>query len=198
MCDPYVAEFFFGGRTIVVEGDTEYTAFRYLISTDPSKYKDINIVRARGKACIKSLCKILNQFETNYAVLHDADRKMVVVKKTGKTKTNAMWTENGNILGVIADARNVGKVRLVASVPNFEEAFFGREVSHEKPYAAWSRLRSDSAASTIVTTLLNALIDPAEKLPAGALEWSDVDDLGAAVDAFDHKIASAPVEIPSG
>lgn len=30
VCDPYVHEFFFGGRIVVVEGDTEYTAFSQL------------------------------------------------------------------------------------------------------------------------------------------------------------------------
>src|SRR5690606_32250223 len=32
ICDPYVAEFLFGGKVIIVEGDTEYTAFNYIRS----------------------------------------------------------------------------------------------------------------------------------------------------------------------
>jgi putative ATP-dependent endonuclease of OLD family len=49
LCDPYVAEFFFGGKTVLVEGDTEYTAFRHVISCDPQKYRHVHVVRSRGK-----------------------------------------------------------------------------------------------------------------------------------------------------
>ena len=54
MCDPYVAEFFFGGKVIVVEGDTEYTAFNYVKRRKHDEYKNIHIIRARGKATIVS------------------------------------------------------------------------------------------------------------------------------------------------
>lgn len=185
LCDPHVAEFFFGGRTIIVEGDTEYTAFRYVVSTDATKYKGVHVVRARGKACIKSLCKVLDQFEKNYAVLHDADREMITVKKTGKQKTNGMWTENKSLLDAVDASRKAGRVRLVASIPNFEEAFFGRESDEEKPYAAWTSLRSDSKALATVAALLDGLIDSTRPLPNGAVEWTDMDAIAKAVAAFD-------------
>lgn len=79
--DPYVAEFFFGGRSIVVEGDTEYTAFKYVISRNPDRYKNVHIIRARGKATIVSLCKILNHFGSGYSVLHDSDFPLTVFGK---------------------------------------------------------------------------------------------------------------------
>ena len=47
LCDPYVAEFFFSKNIIIVEGDTEYTAFQEIMRTDREKYKDIHIIRAR-------------------------------------------------------------------------------------------------------------------------------------------------------
>ena len=40
---------------------------------NPDRYKDVHIVRARGKATICSLSKILNQFGAPYAILHDSD-----------------------------------------------------------------------------------------------------------------------------
>jgi len=67
-------------RAILVEGDTEYTAFRHVISCLPTKYRDVHVVRARGKACLVSLCKILNQFDKGYGILHDADRKEIIDK----------------------------------------------------------------------------------------------------------------------
>jgi putative ATP-dependent endonuclease of OLD family len=47
LCDPHVAEFFFGGRTIVVEGDTEYTAFSYVREQRPDKFK-VTLPRTDG------------------------------------------------------------------------------------------------------------------------------------------------------
>lgn len=186
LCDPHVAEFFFGGQTIIVEGDTEFTAFRYVISTNPGKYRGIHIVRARGKACIKSLCKILNQFEKPYAVLHDSDREKITIKKTGHERVNPMWTENATILAAVNEGRTTGKgIQLVASIPNFEEAFFGKEAENEKPYTALTRLRTDVAACSVVESLLDALLDAKKTLPDGALTWSDIGELSKAVSAFD-------------
>jgi putative ATP-dependent endonuclease of OLD family len=136
LCDPYVAEFFFGGRTVIVEGDTEYTAFNHVIGENPTAYKGVHVVRARGKACVSSLCKILNQFGTGYSVLHDSDRETVTSKRTGKKRANPAWTENGKLLSVTEPGRTAGTIRLVASVPNLEEAFFGEAADGEKPYAA--------------------------------------------------------------
>src|SRR5665213_388290 len=161
LCDPYVAEFFFGGRTIVVEGDTEYTAFKHVIAQNPATYKGVHVVRARGKACISSICKILNQFETRYAVLHDADREKSTNTKTGVERANSAWTENTKLLVVTADGRASGRVRLVASVPNLEEAFFGEEADGEKPYSALSHLKKDGKAFQGIASLLDALLDVA-------------------------------------
>jgi putative ATP-dependent endonuclease of OLD family len=185
MCDPHVTEFFFGGRTILVEGDTEYTAFRYVVASNPAKYKGVHVVRGRGKACIKALCKILNQFKKDYAVLHDSDREKIKYKKKPGEMTNPMWTENQSILDATADGRANGKVLLVASVPNFEEAFFGKEADEEKPYTALTRLRTDATALERISALLDSLLDPQKALPNGAIAWSQLVDLAAAVVKFD-------------
>jgi putative ATP-dependent endonuclease of OLD family len=185
LCDPYVAEFFFGGRTIVVEGDTEYTAFKHVMAQKPAAYKGIHVVRARGKACISSVCKILNQFGTGYAVLHDADREKSKNEKTGVERANPAWTENAKLLVVTEAGRASGKVRLVASVPNLEEAFFGREADGEKPYSALSHLKRDGKAFQDIASLLDALSDPAQTVPCGAIEWANIEELAQAVRAFD-------------
>lgn len=93
LCDPYVAEFFFGGKTIIVEGDTEYAAFMHITGLSPKKYEGVHVVRARGKATIVSLCKILNQFAAPYSVLHDSDRP--TYQKDGKDHANPAWAHNG-------------------------------------------------------------------------------------------------------
>lgn len=180
LCDPYVAEFFFGGRTIVVEGDTEFTAFQYVIQKDCETFKDIHVVRARGKATIRSLCKILNQFGKPYAVLHDSDRPEATRK--GKQIANPAWTMNERIRETITDELQAGTVKLIASVPNFEEAYFGEEVLADKPLTAWERVKTDQAVYEKVFMLLKALSGQSDDLPDGALAWSSLDELKNAVD----------------
>lgn len=178
LCDPYVAEFFFGGRTIIVEGDTEYTAFRYAIAKRPADFRNVHVVRARGKFLVASLCKILNQFGKRYAVLHDAD-----TPKTAKGNGNPAWTANSRILDATADGRAAGNVRLVASLPDFERAFFGEEAGEEKPYEALRRVREDEAALGVLSSLLEALIDFEKPVPSGAVQWSDLGSLEVAVNS---------------
>jgi putative ATP-dependent endonuclease of OLD family len=184
--DPYVAEFFFGGRVVVVEGDTEHSAFKYVASLYPNEFKDVHVVRARGKATVASLAKILNHFGAPYAILHDSDREML--KKKGadgqsKDAKNPAWTTNQNILDVVSAAPVPGRIRLVASLPNFEEAYFNQAATGEKPYSAIKNLKADEAKLATVKTLLTALVDHSKALPAGALVWADLAALKAAVPA---------------
>ncbi|HTF03014.1 MAG TPA: AAA family ATPase [Bacteroidia bacterium] len=176
ICDPYVAEFFFGGKVIVVEGDTEYTAFNYIKKQKPEEYKDVNIIRARGKATIVSLIKILNHFGSDYAVLHDCDMPRLTTKK-GKEMANPAWGNNTNILGAM-NAKPVGNAtRLLASLPNFEEAYFGETAGDEKPYNALKTLENDEGKFNVVETLLKALINFAAPPPINCTEWGTIEDL---------------------
>ncbi len=173
LCDPYVAEFFFGGRTILVEGDTEYTAFMHVIGLSPQKYEGVHIVRARGKATIVSLCKIMNQFGAPYAVLHDSDRP--TYQKDGKDHPNPAWAHNESIRLELGKAS--AQTRLIASVPNFEGAYLGEEVKADKPYNVLSNLKADSMIAVIITQLLDALIDFQKPVPQGAVPWTSIDEL---------------------
>lgn len=176
MCDPYVAEFFFGGKVIIVEGDTEYTAFNYIKIKKPLEYKDVHIIRARGKATIVSLIKVLNHFGSNYSVLHDSDRPRITTKK-GVEMANPAWGNNPNILNAIKAKSAETNTRLLASLPNFEEAYFGEIADQEKPYNALKTLETDDGKFNIVETLLKALIDYNSPLPINCAEWTTIDDL---------------------
>jgi putative ATP-dependent endonuclease of OLD family len=178
ICDPFVAEFFFGGRTVVVEGDTEYAAFGYLIAADPKRYKNIHIVRARGKYPIVSLCKILNQFGSSYSVLHDSDEPTYWNQKTRKHENNTAWPANEAILEAVKLAPQHTKIRLVAALTNFEQAFLGgASKDREKPYFAVQRLMKEESARAAVCALLDALVDHSKPLPAGAMDWAALGDL---------------------
>lgn len=178
LCDLYVAEFFFGGKAILVEGDTEPTAFMHTMVAFPKKYEGVHVVRARGKATIVSLCKILNQFGAPYAVLHDSDRP--TYQKDGKDHANPAWAHNDSIRNEMAKAST--RTRLVASVPNFEVAYLGEEVKKDKPYNVLSSLKAGSTILATVSQFLNALIDFTNPLPPGAVEWESIDALKQAVD----------------
>lgn len=185
ICDPYVTEFFFGGHSIIVEGDTEYTAFKYVINQHPDKFKNVHIIRARGKDTIVSLIKILNHFGSTYSVLHDSDRPYTKKKKVnGEFKKNKSWSTNQKIIDAVNMHVFPSKVRLLASIPNFEEAYFGEEVKGEKPYNALMTIKEDEEAFQRIHDLLEALIDHEFPLPLGCLQWKEVVQLQDAVDIF--------------
>ena len=176
-CDPYVSEFFFGGRTVLVEGDTEYSAFRRIMSGSPDEFGDLHVVRARGKATLVALMKILNQFAAEYAVLHDSDKPRIEGRRGGAERGNPAWTLNKRILDEAKNAPEPHRVRLVASVPNFELALFGEETQYDKPYAAVSRMSSDNETYVRIRGLLRALVDHKQELPEGMIAWSDIKEL---------------------
>lgn len=173
ICDPYVAEFFFGGRVIIVEGDTEYTAFNYIRREKAEKYNNVHIIRARGKATIVSLVKILNHFGTAYSVLHDSDMPRI---KDG-SRANPAWTNNQRILDSLSLRPEGLNVRLIASIPNFEGAYFGEEITGDKPYNALATLTNNPDKFRIVEQLLDSLVDHALPHPDSSLEWSQLEQL---------------------
>ncbi len=176
--DPYVAEFFFGGRSIIVEGDTEYSAFQFVIDKERQEFGDVHVIRARGKFIIPSLMKILNHFGAGYAVLHDSDKPALT-----NGNANPAWAGNEAIISTAKVASDPGKVRVVASLPNFEEAFLGTSSTTEKPYKAISQLQKDDTSYKNVKALLAGLLDQTQPLPTGAIAWSDITALSAALPA---------------
>lgn len=170
--DPYVGEFFFGGKVIVVEGDTEYTAFKYIIDQEPENYKDIHIIKARGKAIIVSLIKILNHFGSNYSVLHDCDSP--TDKNGNKSGT---WTLNEKIKNESKNIEAGFATRILASVPNFEEAYLGKEITSEKPYNCYLNIESEPDFRAKIKQLLDALIDYTQDPPENCVEYDTLANL---------------------
>ena len=183
LCDPHVAEFFFGGKVIVVEGDTEYTAFNYIKRQKPDLYNNINIIRARGKATIVSLIKVLNHFGSDYSVLHDCDKPRITTK-SGKEMANPAWGNNPNILNAINSKPEGTSTRLLASLPNFEEAYFGEVAEEEKPYNALKKLEENDELFDVVETLLKALINFESKTPINCTEWKSIEELEKSIQAI--------------
>jgi len=173
VCDPYVHEFFFGGKQIIVEGDTEYTAFSMLKEIHPELYGDIQIIRARGKGIIPSIAKVLLQFSQKFYILHDRDEEL-----TASGKKNPAWGMNRTIAGLLELENAEGRVNLVACNTCFETAIFEEEARDEKPYNALSKIRSDEKIKARVKALLDYLIESeGALLPNGCIHWTAIDDL---------------------
>jgi len=172
ICDPYVHEFFFGGRIIVVEGDTEYTAFSWLKNKYSDEYSDVHIIRARGKTIVPSIIKILNQFTCDFAVLHDTDTPVIT-----KGTKNPAWTINQSILEEIEKNSNPLLVRLIACRTNFEVALFGESVSSDKPYNAIVRLKEDASLNVKVKQLLDSLLNEDIQPPRNCIRWNNIKQL---------------------
>lgn len=171
ICDPYVHEFFFGGSQVIVEGDTEYTAFSMIKEMYPEQYKDVQIIRARGKGIIPSVAKVLKQFSKSFFILHDTDEKT-----TSKGDRNPAWGMNNTIAKLLDEE---GKVNLVACKTCFETALFGQEVKAEKPYNALMRIRNDIASRDKVKSLLDYLIGvDGAVLPENCIHWKKIEELG--------------------
>lgn len=153
--DPSFSEVFFGSYPILVEGDTEHAAFlSSIIERQHDLIDRVTVIRARGKAILAPLVKVLAHFKMNFGIVHDADAPY----KKNRT-ANGMWTENEKIRASIVAARASGSiVRHRVSIPDFERFLGGEEESKDKPLNAYIRVSSDDALAGRVQELLTELL----------------------------------------
>lgn len=156
--DVNVAEVFFGGKVLIVEGDTEFAAFHEAMYSDEAKYPADQrplIVRARGKATIAILVKMLAHFKINFSVLHDIDPPRT--KDGGKA--SAAYSVNRKISNAITAAREQG-VQVIhrCSCPNFEQHHGMDLPSKDKPYESWKAVRDDANVRSSVLKVLDTLL----------------------------------------
>lgn len=153
--DPSFAEIFFGSYPVLVEGDTEHAAFMAaVIKKQHELLNSVTVIRARGKAILAPLVKVMEHFKIDFGIVHDCDPPF---KKNGDN--NGMWTENKKIRDAIVKARTSGvTVRHRVSVPDFERFLGGEEESKDKPLTAYRRITNEAALSEIVQKLLGELL----------------------------------------
>lgn len=171
--DPYFAEFLFGGRTIIVEGDTEYSAFREIIESDREHFRDVHVLRARGKFIIPIIARIMNQFGGRYSVLHDTDQPT-----TSQGRANGAWAANEQIRLEIEKAPDPTRVRLAASLIDFEHAIFGEAATSDKPFYTVEKIRNSPKHKAIVKKVLEFLLfERNDTAPAKVITWNNIDQL---------------------
>ncbi|MGE8556996.1 MAG: ATP-dependent nuclease [Acinetobacter sp.] len=190
--DSHISHAFFGGKILVVEGDTEYAAFNHIRQTESDKgnqiYDDLNIIRARGKVTVASMMKVLNHFKNKYYVLHDSDTPKCQSRKLNKQHsnknnkvydivdiTNPAWTNNNKIKEQMGE-----NCKVVSSLINFEHAYFSEIISTNKPEHCIEKIKSESEKYDLIKQLLDSILDFNEAtLPEGAVQWNDISELEA-------------------
>ena len=186
--DPSFSEIFFGSYPILVEGDTEHAAFMAsILEKNHPLIDQVTVIRARGKAILLPLVKVMKHFQISFGIVHDSDPPY---RKDGQK--NGMWTENNKIRDALQDARRSGlRVKHRVSVPDFERFLGGEEESKDKPLNTYLRVLQDDHVSTKISALLTALVesDQHEPFEAGALTnidylaWLKIQVLGWAEQA---------------
>lgn len=172
LMDTGFSEIFFGSFPVLVEGDTEDAAFvAAAVIPQHALAKQVSIIRARGKAILVPLIKMLRHFKANFGVIHDVDWPL---RKNGSN--NGMWTINSTIRNEIIECRDIGL--LVShrwSVPDYERFLGGDELGKDKPYEAFARVSDDEALKSKIVDMMQNIfdgksLDPAEYDTSGSFE----------------------------
>lgn len=160
--DPSFSEVFFGSYPILVEGDTEHAAFLSSILERQHELVDkVTVIRARGKAILTPLIKVMAHFKINFGIVHDCDPPF---KKNGDK--NGMWTENEKIRTAILKARDAGIIiRHRISIPDFERLLGGEEESKDKPLNTYLNISKDEALAGQIQYLLADLMSSTQHEP---------------------------------
>ncbi|MFI8622556.1 ATP-dependent nuclease [Marinomonas sp. NPDC078689] len=189
---PDALEFFFGGKVLLVEGDTEFSAFSKIIYDDKNEhhensiFNELLVLRCNGKVQVSMFMKILNHFKKDYFVLHDIDTKQIIKNRKFKDEnrrnieTNPAWTNNAKI----ADQMSVYS-SVYASIINFEAAYFDECIHAGKPQNAIDKLRDEDIYRT-VKELLTAIVEDGQ-LPVGAIKWESLDQISEAFDSYSEE-----------
>ena len=155
--DNGIAEMFFGCQVVLVEGDTEHAVFQEVMAQRGDQYPDATrplVLRARGKAPIAILIKMLDHFKADFSVLHDVDPQWT---KDGASK-NPAFSVNGTIAEAVEKARARGRrVNYRVSCPGFEQAHGLSLPTKDKPYAAWKAVKDNPDALASVADLFGEL-----------------------------------------
>lgn len=160
--DPSFSEVFFGSYPVLVEGDTEHAAFMASILERQHVLMDqITVIRARGKAILVPLVKVMAHFKIDFGLVHDSDSPF-----NKKGHNNGMWTENEKIRNEVLKARAVGTtIRHRVSVPDFERFLEGEEESKDKPLNTYLTVTQNEELAQSVQRLLADLMSSEQHDP---------------------------------
>jgi len=164
--DSNVSEIFFGDKVVIVEGDTEFAAFHEIMNSNPEDYPVSQrplIIRARGKATITILVKILSHFKIDFSVLHDIDSPKI----SSGGKANSAYSINKTISDTVTEARKAGlNVTYRCSCPNFEIHHQMDLPSKDKPFRSWKAVQEQGNVRSSIESILKELISECNDIPS--------------------------------
>ncbi|EJL6880303.1 AAA family ATPase [Vibrio cholerae] len=207
MLNPDVMEFFFGGKVLLVEGDTEYSAFGKIIAdakaSGDNTFDDLFILRCRGKVQVSTFMKILNHFKKEYFVLHDIDTYEIVkyrkktegqgnVKLQANIERNPAWTNNEKILKEMSEYSKV-----YSSVINFEAAYFDEIISGGKPANSIEKLKEAEYYDRVKDLLTGIITNNTALLPHGCVMCNTIEQMKAHFDAYAMQNPGVIPKIPT-
>ena len=164
--DSNVSEIFFGDKVVIVEGDTEFAAFHEIMNSNSTDYPVSQrplIIRARGKATIAILIKILSHFKIDFSVLHDIDSP----KTSAGDRVNSAYSINKTISDTVTEARKAGlNVTYRCSCPNFEIHHQMELPSKDKPFRSWKAVQEQGNVRSSIETVLKELISVCNDIPS--------------------------------
>lgn len=185
-CDPYFNEFFFAKNNLLVEGETEYTVTKSVLSESGTGV-DFHIINCLGKANIVTVSKILNHFSVPYSILHDTDCPRA--KRKGNFIANGAWTLNEKIIKEVLKGREAGiPINTFISVPDFEGEFMDDNEGKSKPYEAWKYFREQD---NINVQNFIQLLESVQGISECPQEYRTYDDL---VDKVNYYIQTKNLE----
>lgn len=171
--DTGLAEMFFGGYPIVIEGDTEFAAFGECMRLDssivPVERRPV-LIRARGKDAIVLIIRVLRHFKVDFSVLHDSDGP-----RSSNQKRNPAWSANGRIYEQLLAAHLDDEIRVVhgVSVPDFERHHGLKMRGKDKPWRTWKKVRDNASTRTSVSNTLKALLPGNNPISIDVVDRSD-------------------------
>lgn len=165
--DASVSEMFFGSYPILVEGDTEFSAYIAAIAEKGHPLAThVTVVNARGKALICPLIRLLIHFGVPFGVLHDTD-----YPKRANGHKNSAWAENRKIAQYLSDAREEHlDVKHRVSIPDFERFLELPESGKDKPIAVYRAVADSPELQELIVKLFTDLSSSSDVHPSHSLQ----------------------------
>lgn len=114
----------------------------------------------------------MNHFNNGYGIRHDADTQYA-----SNGNNNPVWTLNSAIMDEVNKSNDRDKIVLIACKKNFEDALMGKEITKDKPYSTYKKLKADDEFKIKVKNLLDALHNKESEIPANCIMWNNINEL---------------------
>lgn len=160
LINPFLNEYFFADKVIIVEGNTEEMILNSIIQSDDEfKNESIKIINAHGRGTIKNFIKILNIVNNiEYSILFDLDNwkesKILVASKNGAK----------NIVEEVLKNSENNNRKILVSNGTLEFALTKEIISNENKTKNVTKILNDENNKKTMKNIIKFLINKDENL----------------------------------